>query len=200
MTTHRLAATAVAGALMLLVTGCAGTEPAAGDPTTDTSTAGGSWAERSVGPVVLKIPEDWTELSRSDDGASGVTTATFGLPDDGSTVRPGITVSIQEEPTRDASAEAESLVLGERAQRGAEDVEVAELVRSDAELAVGVSLWNEQRSAEGPVEVASRWVVADLAGGEQVVVGVLGPKDEFAELPLDEVLDAVELAPESDPS
>ncbi|MEK8227345.1 hypothetical protein NKG05_16500 [Oerskovia sp. M15] len=112
-------------------------------------------------------------------------------------VRPGVSVSVLPERTRDATAEAQSLVLGERAQRGAEDVETTEVERTDAELAVSVSLWNEHRSADGPVEVASRWVVADLAGGEQVVVGVLGPKDEFADLPLDEVLDAVQFESEA---
>jgi hypothetical protein len=190
MTARRGFSIGLAAALTLAVAACSGAAPE-GAPSSGEADVDASWVEHTVGPVVLRTPQEWTELAPASEDASGVTSATFGLSDDGSMVRPGITVTVQDEPTRDASVEAESLVLGERAQRGAEDVETTELDRPDAELALGVSLWNEQQSAEGPVEVASRWVVADLAGGEQVVVGVLGPRSEFEELPLDDVLDAV---------
>lgn len=191
MTARRGIVIGLGAVLTVAVAACSGTEPATEPSSTENGAVDASWVEHAVGPVVLRTPPEWTELAPASEDASGVTSATFGLPDDGSMVRPGVTVTVQDDPTRDATVEAESLVLGERAQRGAEDVETVEMDRSDAELAVGVSLWNEQQSAEGPVAVASRWVVADLAGGEQVVVGVLGPKDEFEELPLDEVLEAV---------
>jgi hypothetical protein len=170
------------------VAACSGPGPGTGAAAPDVDP---SWATHTVGPVVVRIPEGWEELAPAAEGADGATYATFGVPDDGSMVRPGISVSLLSERTQDAEDEATAFVYGERATRGVEDLQKVEVERSDAELAISVSLWNEHRTAEGPAEVTSRWIIADLKGGQQVTVGVLGPRDEFAELPLDEVLDAV---------
>ncbi|QAY64385.1 hypothetical protein ET495_15520 [Xylanimonas allomyrinae] len=64
-----------------------------------------------------------------------------------------------------------------------------------ARAAVEVSLWSVQPTAGGDTHVRWRWLVADLTDGRQALVGVLGVRETFEALPLDEVFDSVELAP-----
>ncbi|QAY63501.1 hypothetical protein ET495_09820 [Xylanimonas allomyrinae] len=169
----------------LLLTACGGGSPEAAPVPDD-------WQTFTAGRVVVKAPPTWRKLDAPSAG-DGTTTTTFGLPDDGSMVRPGVSVTSVPHPDRDAADEASALVTREKATNGAKDVTTTEVERAGATSAVEVTFWQELRSAEGPVEVAHHWLVADLDDGSQVLVGALGARADFEELPLDEAIAAVDL-------
>jgi len=146
-----------------------------------------SWTAHTLGPVTVHAPAEWEELASTADNL------TVGLPGDDELVRPGVSVTVLAEPAQDAPAEAKSLATRERATRGAQDITITDVDLAGATAATEVAMWSELPTEGGPSQVRSRWVVADLDSGEQVLIGVLGPREEYEALPLDEVLDTVEL-------
>ncbi|MGN8247372.1 hypothetical protein ACTHAM_001547 [Cellulomonas soli] len=190
----RRAATAVAAIAVLGLSACS-SDPSgssADEPSIDPS-----WQSFTVGPATLSVPADWEKSAGSDVYPLSDTdeTVVLAAPENDTGVRAGVLVTVQTAPTRDAAAEADALVLGEKATTGADEVETGEGEVWGATSVATVSFISDVRRSDGTTaQLRSRWLVADLESGEQVVIRALGPRDEFDDTPLDEILQTVKLA------
>ncbi|WP_028045161.1 hypothetical protein [Cellulomonas sp. URHE0023] len=190
MTYARRAVAAVATCAVLGLSACSSDAPD-DEPSTDPS-----WQSFTVGPVTLSAPSEWERSAGSDLYPSSDTDTTVALtaPENDEGVRAGVLVTVQSAPTRDATEEAAALMIGEKATTGADDVETGEGELSGASSVATVSFVSDVRRSDGTTaSLRSRWIVADLDSGEQVIVRAVGPRDEFEDTPLDEILQTVTL-------
>ena len=181
---------ALVAAATLGLSACSADAPAAG-PSIDPS-----WQSVAVGPTTLHVPAEWEQAPGADlyPGSDTDETVALTAPENDERVRAGVLVTVQTAPTRDATAEAGALVLGEKATTGADEVETGEGELAGASSVATVSFVSDVRRSDGTTaELRSRWLVADLESGEQIIVKAIGPRDTFDDTPLDAILASVEI-------
>lgn len=182
-----LAATATLG-----MSACSADAPPA-EPSVDPA-----WQSVAVGPATFRIPAEWEQSTGSDlyPGSDTDETVALTAPENDERVRAGVLVTVQTSPTRDAVAEAGALMLGEKATTGADEVETGEGELAGADSVATVTFISDVSRSDGTTaELRSRWVVADLESGAQLIVKAIGPRDTFDATPLDAILQSVEITP-----
>lgn len=149
------------------------------------------WQAMTFDPITVQVPDDFEQVDS--DTSGGVTT--IAAPDDGSGVRAGVTVQVNDEPTRDAATELKSIYYRERATNGADDVTETQPDLDGATAAASSSFSSELLVGEEYVPWEQAWLVADLESGQQVVVGAMGPTEAYDRYELDAVLESLDLTP-----
>lgn len=181
---------ALAAVATLGLSACAADAPA-DDPSIDPS-----WQSVAVGPATFHVPAEWEQSAGTDlyPGSDTDETVATTAPENDERVRAGVLVTVQSSPTRDAAAEAGALMLGEKATTGADEVETGDGELAGASSVATVTFVSDVKRSDGTTaELRSRWIVADLESGEQIIVKAIGPRDTFDDTPLDTILQSVEI-------
>lgn len=148
------------------------------------------WSSHDMGPVTVGTPPEWEEIEARS-GASSDESWALRAPGDGPGT--GVHTTFTAERSRDADAAIENLRNVGDASVGARDVEVAELSWPGAQAAGWLGY--EATVAVQGEDVAMRYeyLVLDLEGSAQTIVGVIAPVEGFEDSGAHDVLASVEV-------
>lgn len=206
--------TAAVAVSLLLVAACTSTDDA-GDPATEPAagsasepaagSAAGSvapasapadWQAVDQGPLTIHVPATFVESEplASDSAPAGVGEFVWIGPKNAEGRSPGVTTTVTDNPTRPAATEAKAMEDQQNATRGVEDFTTAEIDWPGAEAATYLAYEADATDAQDvTVRYRYEWVMADLSGGQQVLVGAVAPLADFDELEIHRILTSIDL-------
>lgn len=160
----------------LVLAACGSSEDGGGDAPLVPADAPEGWTSHAMGPVTLSAPAQWEEFD-TEPGADA--DQAYALRAQGAGPGTGVHTSVTSERRRDAEAALANLKDIGSASLAARDVEEAVLSWPGADGAGWLGYEATVRIGADDVEMRYEYLVVDLEGSAQAVVGVVAPVAEF---------------------
>jgi len=161
------------------------------------ASAPANWQSVDQGPVTIHVPATFSESEplASDSAVAGVGTFVWTGPKNAAGRTPGVTTTVADHPTRPAATEAKAMEDGQNATRGVKDFTTAEIDWPGADAATFLAFEADATDSQDvTVRYRYEWVMADLSGGEQVLIGAVAPLADFDALEIHRILASIEIS------